>query len=862
GDCADADPCTTGERCDPASRVCASTTLDGDRDSHPPRVCGGDDCDDGNAQVFAGAREACNLRDDDCDGVVDNGAGLCPAGEVCRAGACACDGARQRCGGACVDVTTSATDCGRCGAPCMAGAACVAGACQCAAGRATCGTSCPDLQTDALHCGGCGRACAPNETCVAGVCGCPAGASCGEQCAGLTVIDSARVGTRTGNVLRVTGNTAAAWAAQNPGGVLAARSPVAPMGGTVCPRSVGQVIYRYVSTAANVALRITTTNAGTAPGFDTVLYLATSCAATLTGNACNDDDVEVVASGAVTSLVTADFQPAGTAYYIVVGGLAPPVPGTLDRGAFELTIAEIPAIAPGAPCNQTIRTGRCGAGYACTGPLDSVQATCVALGSAAGAVCRAATPQCDAGLTCETIVGSDQRCVTTVTAGASCDVYRRCPTNTVCRPLNVGSTRGVCVATGSYAGGPCRAPSSPSGQCDSGMTCGTAQASAVVPSPTPVCRVPSVAGGACSILRTQCPDQYTCLSPDSYVGACRAAGTAALAPCRASAPTCDASLSCVATTIGSVCLGSAGAGAVCGYATACQSGSSCVIGDLSDRSHGICGVEGSPGGLCHATGTRCDGGALCSTATGTGVCYAVVGAGQSCHSPSARCVAGTRCVLVAGSSVEGACRAPGTAPGASCNPDGTCAAGLVCSSPARGLCQTPVTAACDPLGGTTRCPSGQVCVASASTAGRCATPTGAEVEPNDSPALVAARAVSAPSAFRGALAFGDVDCVAVRVPAGGAVVAFVSDGNGRCPVAPGGAIALDLFDPDGVNLRSNTLDTGPDRCAHIDGARRSAFPSAGALAAGTYTVCARPPSGTTLETGAVPTYVLTVAATP
>jgi hypothetical protein len=45
-DCSDADPCTTGERCDPVTRTCASEMLDGDGDGVAPLICGGADCDD------------------------------------------------------------------------------------------------------------------------------------------------------------------------------------------------------------------------------------------------------------------------------------------------------------------------------------------------------------------------------------------------------------------------------------------------------------------------------------------------------------------------------------------------------------------------------------------------------------------------------------------------------------------------------------------------------------------------------------------------------------------------------------------------------------------------------------------------
>ncbi|MDP3177672.1 MAG: hypothetical protein Q8M76_07195, partial [Spirochaetaceae bacterium] len=65
-DCRDTDPCTVNERCDPAARLCVSDALEGDRDGHVARSCGGDDCDDSDIEVAGGATEYCNGRDDDC----------------------------------------------------------------------------------------------------------------------------------------------------------------------------------------------------------------------------------------------------------------------------------------------------------------------------------------------------------------------------------------------------------------------------------------------------------------------------------------------------------------------------------------------------------------------------------------------------------------------------------------------------------------------------------------------------------------------------------------------------------------------------------------------------------------------------
>jgi hypothetical protein len=80
---------------------------DGDNDGFfAERGCGLlRDCDDTNASVNPLAREKCNGRDDDCDGVVDDGASRscnndgdkCTVGETCQAGACR-GGTPRNCG--------------------------------------------------------------------------------------------------------------------------------------------------------------------------------------------------------------------------------------------------------------------------------------------------------------------------------------------------------------------------------------------------------------------------------------------------------------------------------------------------------------------------------------------------------------------------------------------------------------------------------------------------------------------------------------------------------------------------------------------------------------------------------------------
>lgn len=94
------------------------------------------DCDDRRAGVNPDATEACNDRDDDCDGFIDNSEDLddacqvqlgIPSGQArCMAGACVdtrCDQDGQLdCGSGCQDP--SRNQCFRCGNACLAGARC------------------------------------------------------------------------------------------------------------------------------------------------------------------------------------------------------------------------------------------------------------------------------------------------------------------------------------------------------------------------------------------------------------------------------------------------------------------------------------------------------------------------------------------------------------------------------------------------------------------------------------------------------------------------------------------------------------------------------------------------------------------
>jgi hypothetical protein len=85
----------------------------------------------------------------------------CPAGEA-------------MCGGACVDVLSSSTNCGACGVSCTTGSYCSQGVCggstTCTSPNTLCNGKCVNLMSSASNCGDCGFACPSGESCVEGAC--------------------------------------------------------------------------------------------------------------------------------------------------------------------------------------------------------------------------------------------------------------------------------------------------------------------------------------------------------------------------------------------------------------------------------------------------------------------------------------------------------------------------------------------------------------------------------------------------------------------------------------------------------------------------------------------------------------------
>jgi len=157
------------------------------------------DCDPDVARVYPLAVDECgNGADEDCSGA-DASCIDCsdPANRdrpECSGDCGVCNPPEGCCAGACVDLTSSTSNCGACGTscatdetdtceaglctcgggdPCGNASTCTAGACVCDEGRGDCdtdpGNGCEtDLLYDTDHCGNCETAC--DTSCVEGAC--------------------------------------------------------------------------------------------------------------------------------------------------------------------------------------------------------------------------------------------------------------------------------------------------------------------------------------------------------------------------------------------------------------------------------------------------------------------------------------------------------------------------------------------------------------------------------------------------------------------------------------------------------------------------------------------------------------------
>jgi hypothetical protein len=189
------EPCKGNVRCDSASSVCLFDVLDKDGDKHPPPVCGGDDCDDGDAKQHPGNAEACDGKDNNCNGEIDEKAKCMVMGilgmeedkkRACVKGTCVCLPEFQ-CGQSCTDKQDDPQNCGACGHVCVGGL-CKKGVCSCGSGKTMCGDTCTDVTSDKYYCGSCTNDCTSisggpfDVSCIASQCRCGSGTSllCGD----------------------------------------------------------------------------------------------------------------------------------------------------------------------------------------------------------------------------------------------------------------------------------------------------------------------------------------------------------------------------------------------------------------------------------------------------------------------------------------------------------------------------------------------------------------------------------------------------------------------------------------------------------------------------------------------------------
>jgi hypothetical protein len=177
--------CPVDQTCSMATGTCTPTpcaTPDADGDGVASTQCGGTDCDDSDVMRTPGKPELCNLKDDDCSNVADDGAAsascTAPANgtATCSAGSCAitCSPNFDLVGTTCVarNFCLGVTAC----APgsCTNGAA--GYTCSCPAGTHT-GTgtaSCAEVDPCATAMGGCSHTCQKTGP-GTHVCGCPSG---------------------------------------------------------------------------------------------------------------------------------------------------------------------------------------------------------------------------------------------------------------------------------------------------------------------------------------------------------------------------------------------------------------------------------------------------------------------------------------------------------------------------------------------------------------------------------------------------------------------------------------------------------------------------------------------------------------
>ncbi len=665
-----------------------------------------------------------------------------------------------------------------------------------------------------------------------------------QACVGPALEDLATLGARTADGVVYTDNNLAA-----PQGLGNSVQP--------SPACNFQIVYERLfqyTMQTTAALRVSTNNADTDRGFDSVLFLTPApCMTPLESLGCNDDDPSAAPGAHVgASTVVSPVLAAGTTVIIGVGGFYPmPESGQgYDPGGalgqFQLTVREVQPLAPLAECDASGRTSVCPRGTTCV--LDGVQSgrsTCLPDGAMPGAACHTGT--CDAPLACDV---NANRCFAVVASGGVCDrlgfAIARCADGTSCIPTVRGTRTGTCRTAGTAPLAACAAENT----CDPGLACRVSAGGNV-------CLRAVAAGAPCSTFDTLCAEGFSCVprSPGGVQGVCTPNGTLAGSACRAGVPECDGALFCISSWVDRTCrtVGRA-PGDPCGPNGVCSYDWQCVASDPTIPYEGTCAVAGSLGAGCQTVGgTQCTAGLVCTNvmAPAQGRCVTPVTPGGACDLAArvTRCTTGTSCVRATGGGNMGVCVAIGTAAGSLCRPSAPrCDGALTCSAGPTPVCQRASTdGSCSPRDNAVACATGRVCAATGLDVGACRTPID-ETEPNDS--VPGGVAVPVPAAVSASLLTYDLDCFDVMVPAAGRLFAQLSTFEGQCSAS----LVLDVYGPDG--LLGSDSGSGPFGCPRVDGRDLTAPDWARALPGGRHTVCVRQGS----DRRAVQGYVLSLDA--
>ncbi len=152
----------------PSDAVTADGAVDGSASDAGPTTDGSVAMTCGNGRIDPGEEcDGADLGGQTCEGLGLEGTLACSAGCSFDQMGCTspgCPDGRRDCGGTCVDLSASQSNCGACGVACGDDAFCNAGTCQCNADdEVVCGSECVPVSNE--NCGACGNDCGASGRC-------------------------------------------------------------------------------------------------------------------------------------------------------------------------------------------------------------------------------------------------------------------------------------------------------------------------------------------------------------------------------------------------------------------------------------------------------------------------------------------------------------------------------------------------------------------------------------------------------------------------------------------------------------------------------------------------------------------------